>query len=403
MPTRHASRPDDPTLSAHLLDPRHIGVVDLDRWRTLADRAAEPNPYFRMEYVLANVYERDVDARLMVVSEDDRWIACLPVVHRGPSRVLPLPHMAALTDEYSLLGTPLIDRDRVPVAADALVGAMHARWGAAAVLIDLLGLDGPVGPAMLRAAERRGLRPIALRRFERAAWRKVEDEAAPGQPGKGTDVARLRRRARRLAKDLGGVVQLADRTNAQDAPEAFLAMENSGWKAEQGTALGSTPEDAAFFRRICKDMAAVGLLRLMALEVDGRAVAMECHLRDGDAQFSFKIAYDHELSAYSPGAQLDLQLFEGFGAQGLTVVDTCSSPSNAHMNRLWPHRRQMQTLLLPTGSRSSVLVRPFVAGKAFARSLRADLVKLRRGGVDGVWSAAFAAVVTTWESAAGLV
>ena len=168
----------------------------------------------------------------------------------------------------------------------------------------------------------------------------------------------------------------------------------------------SAPRSIVFFPLAIWDMI-VGIIARADWRgpkvLNGRAIAMECHLRDGDAQFSFKIAYDHDLGAYSPGAQLDLQLFEGFGAQDLSFVDTCASPANEHMNRLWPHRRQMQTLLLPTGARSSVLVRPFVAGKAMARSIRADLVRLRRGGVDGVWSAAFAALVTTWESAAGLV
>lgn len=402
MDALRESRTLDSGLTSHALDPRDLDVVELDRWRTLADRAAEPNPYFRPEYVLANALERDRSVSLIVIRDGERWVACLPITQRTASRALPLPHVGALTDEYSLLGTPLVDRDAVGAAADALVESNQESRGPAALMIDQLAFDGPIGPALLAAAEARGLRPITLRQFERAAWRRTDDSAAPGQPGKDTDVKRLRRRARRLAEELGGSVQVADRTEESDAAEVFLAMENSGWKAEHGTALGSTAADAAFFRRICRDMSGAGLLRIISLEVNGRPLAMECHLRDGDALFSFKIAYDHGFSSFSPGAQLDLHLIEGFATQGLALVDTCASPANAHMNRLWPHRRPMRTLLLPSGARSSVLVRPFVAGKAMVRSVHKDLARLRRGTVEGAGSAVLAAATTTLEGTAYL-
>lgn len=403
MDTPRESRTLGSGLTSHLLDPRDLSVAELDRWRTLADRAAEPNPYFRAEYVLANALERRRSVSLIVVRDADRWVACLPITQRAASRTLPLPHVGALTDEYSLLGTPLIHRDDVRAAADALVESNQESRGPAALIIDQLAFDGPVGPALLAAAEARGMRPITVRRFERAAWRKTDDAADPGKPGKDADVRRLRRRARRLAEELGGSVQVVDRTEAPEAAELFLAMENSGWKAEQGTALASTSEDAAFFRRICREMAGAGLLRIISLEVNGRPLAMECHLRDGDALFSFKIAYDHAFGSFSPGAQLDLHLIEGFAGQGIAIVDTCASPANAHMNRLWPHRRPMRTLVLPSGARSSVLVRPFVAGKSMVRSVQKDVARLRRGTVKGVGSAVFAAATSTWEGTAYLL
>ena len=142
MDAQRESRTLGSGLTSQVLDPRDLGVVELDRWRSLADRAAEPNPYFRAEYVLANALERRTSVSLIVIREGERWVACLPTTHKAPSRSLPLPHIAALTDEYSLLGTPLVDRDTVGAAADALVESNQESRGTAALMIDQLAFDG---------------------------------------------------------------------------------------------------------------------------------------------------------------------------------------------------------------------------------------------------------------------
>jgi CelD/BcsL family acetyltransferase involved in cellulose biosynthesis len=353
------------------LDPATADAAGLAAWRDLADRAAEPNPFFRPEFVLANVVERHVPARLLVVLDGSRWLACLPVQHRPASLRFPLPVLAAVTDEYSFCGTPLIDRDALDAAADGLLELMRAQRRAAAVMIGVFETGGPVGAALAAAAERAGIRLSEHSSFERAGWRRSGQNHFPGPNFDRTDRKELRRRTRLMARELGGEPTVVDRTMDPEAWDEFLAMENSAWKAERGTALGSTSQDAAFFRRMCAGLSRSGQFELVSLVAGGRTVAMESHLIDGPVLFSFKIAHDPAYRRFSPGTLLKYRMIERLEGSSQDVGDSCAAPTNAHMNRLWPDRRVMRTILVPTRSPFGSFVPVVLAGRTVGRLVRA--------------------------------
>lgn len=366
-----------PAVQTMRVRPGEVTDTDLSAWRDLADRAAEPNPYYRPEFLLADAVERAVDVDLLVVREDDRWLACLPVVDRPPSRTLPLRYLDGFVDEYVLCGTPLVDREAIDVGVDALVGTVQSERGAAALLLRVLPADGPIAEAIDRVTRRRGIEPIISNTYERASWRRAPDGESAGTQLKASDLRVLGRRARRLQEALGGDIRVVDRTPEPESWDAFMAMEQSGWKAQWGTALGSTARDAAFFRRMCTDMSAAGHLEVVSLVAGQQSVAMEVHLPDGDVLFSFKIAYDDRYRPFSPGTQLSFLVVEGLQERGFRLADSCASAENTHMNWLWPHRRPIRTLFLPSGSRTSRLVRPALWAKSQARRIRDEVTRRR--------------------------
>ena len=74
---------------------------------------------------------------------------------------------------------------------------------------------------------------------------------------------------------------------------------------------------------------------------------MKCNLRAGDAVFCFKIAFDEEFAKFSPGIQLELDNVERFH-EGSAWMDSCATPDHPMINRLWPDRRRIRTVLLPS-------------------------------------------------------
>lgn len=363
--------------------PDAVTEEDLSAWRDLADRAVEPNPFYRPEFLLANVIERGVRIDLLVVREGERWLACLPVVDRPPSRTLPLRHLEGFVDEYVLSGTALVDRDAIDAGIDGLIWSIEADRDAAALLLRILPAGGPIAEAIDRVAAHRGIRPIISQTYERASWRRPADGEPSGTRLKTSDRRILGRRARRMQEALGGDIEVIDRTTDPKSWDAFMTMERSGWKEERGTALGSTDRDAAFFRRMCADMSAAGHLEVVALVVGGQPVAMEVHLPDGDALYSFRIAYDDAYRPFSPGTQLSFLVIEGFQDQGYRFADSCASPDNTHMNWLWPDRRPVHSLFLPSGSRASQLVRPALWAKNQARRFRDEVIGRRPSSAKG--------------------
>lgn len=356
------------------MDPARVGTADLAAWRTLADRAAEPNPFYRPEYLLSNVDERHGDVRLLVVRDDRHWLACLPIREVPANRTFPLPHVEALVDPYSVSSTPLVDRDEVQRGVDGLLAFVGDEHGASALLLAMFPPDGPVGTALTAVAPSRRIHPIVYLDGTRAAWHRSPEDRPNGAGINESERHRLARRARGLERELGAGLQVVDRAHDPVAWDVFLALEASGWKAEAGTALASTASDAAFFRRMCAGMSATGHLELVALEAGGRTAAMECHLIEDRATFVIKIAYAADLHRYSPGYLLGVRVLDGFDQQGLHLADSCAAEGNAHIDRLWPARRRIQTILLPTGARSARLVGPTVRAKRLARHVRDDLL-----------------------------
>ena len=131
------------------------------------------------------------------------------------------------------------------------------------------------------------------------------------------------------------------------AVEAFLALEASGWKGEAGTAMRSAAH-AEFFRETCAGFAAAGRLQLVALTGGDRSLAMQCNLRAGDGVFCFKLGVDEEFARYSPGVQLQVDNVHLFhGDETLQWADSCADPSNQMINRLWPDRRHLVSVMVP--------------------------------------------------------
>ena len=358
-------------------------------WTALADRAAEPNPFLRPEFVLPAAEERAPEIELLVVRDEARWLACLPVRRTRRWRHLPLPALDRWSPEYGYCATPLVDRDAIAPAVEGLFAALAAERRGSFLVLDQIPPDGPVGRAITAEAGRRGVRPVVFWDFQRAAWfRRAPEEDLEAQPGPAISrrsLSRLRSQGRQLGRELGGELEVVDVSADPAAWDEFLALENSGWKAERGAPVGAAPEDAAFFRAMCARMNATGRLELLSMRCAGRTVAMECHLVDEACLYSFKIAYDPALHDYSPGAVMQSRMIERFARDGLRLADACSDPENAAMNRMWPDRRRLQILLLPTGAPSARLLRPALAALTGGRVTRDRVVnplraRLNRGG-----------------------
>ena len=172
----------------------------------------------------------------------------------------------------------------------------------------------------------------------------------------------LRRLERRLAEI--GTLEYRELQNRDDAAQwidAFLELENRGWKGKRGSALACREADRGFFVRWASEAARRGRLMMLALAVGGRTVAMKCNVLAGAGSYAFKITYDEDYARYSPGVLLEMENIRRFHARGdLQWMDSCADPANWMMNHIWPDRRRIATLVMPGGN---------FAGPLFVRTL----------------------------------
>ena len=107
---------------------------------------------------------------------------------------------------------------------------------------------------------------------------------------------------------------------------------------------------------------------------------MQCNLRDGGVLFAFKVAYDPAFARHSPGALLEAEAIDVFHEDPeLVVVDSCAAPDSSLVNRMWPDRRRLQTLLIPTGAPHARLLGTALRGEVLTRRILQRPRAPRRG------------------------
>lgn len=320
---------------------------DIAAWRDLAGRAAEPNPFFEAEFVLA---ARGLEGRkvsLLVAEEADGWVACMPVVRVAHWRGLPVPALAAWRHRYSYLGTPLVDCERRASAIGALVEiacgkGSHGFFTA----LEWFPGEGTLAIELEHALLERDQVGVLAERFERAMVHRRPEPTYLEDRLSSKRRKELRRQRRQLETALGATLEVTNHSGPSGV-EAFLEMEAGGWKGRSGTALGSRREDAAFFRAMSAAFARDERLQILSFEAEGRSVAMQCNLLAGDGLFCFKVAYDDAFAKCSPGTQLEAEAIDVFHQEtGAAWMDSCADPSNELINRLFADRRALQTVLV---------------------------------------------------------
>jgi CelD/BcsL family acetyltransferase involved in cellulose biosynthesis len=360
------------------IDLRAPSASDLARWRELATRAIEPNPFFEPEYVLplARGLGQQAEVRLLVARDGEEWQACLPVYptknwHRIPLRSLSTWRGHVL---YGLLGTPLVSSDRAEESLSALLDGMRqAEPRTRFAGLDWVADDKAMSEPLAGALSSLSPAPLPFSRFERAALRRRPEPTYLEETLSSKHRRELRRQRRKLAEALDGEPEMVERAGEDAAYERFVALEGAGSKGDRGVVVNADPGHVEFFMEMCRGFAEMGRLQLLELNSSGPVVAAKCNLLAGDTIFCFKIAYDEKWSAYSPGIMLESDMIEYFHDESsASFMDSCADPNNAMINRLWPDRRPITTHAMPAGALSGLATRSALALGRSAQARKRD-------------------------------
>lgn len=326
---------------------------DVDAWKSLAEHSIEPNPFFEPEFLIPALRYLDPEhkARVLVIAEDADMLLCLPVVPAGRWRRFPFPVLVAWRHDYAFLGTPLVHEASVETASAAfaehlLKGSAPARFA----VLERVDVNGQVLQALRSALNRQS---VISQSFARPVLHRRPDGDYLASLGRERR-RRLQQRRRALEREVGPV-HVVDHAGDSDGARRFLDLEASGWKGVAGTAFASNPSHSAFYEEMAAQFAAEGRLELLALQTEtGSVLAMATRLIAAEGVFSFKIAYDEQYRKFGPGRLLDVALLSEFDQRPRQEwVDSCTGVENEFKESLFPERRSVGTVLLPTGARTS--------------------------------------------------
>ena len=350
-----APAPRAANLRLTVRDWRDLDTADeVARWDALAQWAAEPNPFFESWYLLPSLKALDPagTVRLACFEADGELAGILPLRRNWAYYGYPIPHWWGWRHPNCFLGVPLVARGLETAFWSSLLQWADAHAGPALMLhLSHLPLAGPVAASLREACTDSGRAWALVDREERALLASglspeaYLDAALPAKKRK-----ELRRQQRRLAEV--GSLCVERHEGAEGLAQwidDFLALERSGWKGAEGSALASSGATERLFREALQGAAARGRLERLALTLHGKPIAMLASFLTPPGAYSFKTAFDEAFARFSPGVLLQLENLTMLERSDIDWTDSCAAADHPMIDHLWRERRAIGRINVAIG------------------------------------------------------
>ncbi|WP_081158730.1 GNAT family N-acetyltransferase [Ensifer aridi] len=322
----------------------------------LSNRAIEPNVFFTGRF-LAPAMPRLEDRviRLAVIrdniEERSRIRFLMPFSIEKPGFSIGATIIRAWSNPFGPLGTPLLDAEDAAETISNLYEALAAPSSGLPPILVLpdLRLKGKFAQLARAVAISENLPLTVTDTFSRPMLESLLD--GPTYLRKAISPAHLKE-LRRQWNNLGKEGTLA--YNVARRPdeirlrlEEFLALEASGWKGRERSAMIMDRFRAAFAREAVTNLAEADSVRIHTLDLNGRAIAAIVVLLMAGEAYAWKTAYDERYAKFSPGKLLVAELTEWhLDDANIVRSDSCAVPDHPVMSRLWQEREEMGTLVI---------------------------------------------------------
>jgi CelD/BcsL family acetyltransferase involved in cellulose biosynthesis len=308
-------------------------------WDELWRRSDVALPLLRAEVLAQWVEHFSPSGRFhaLVVADDSRWLAALPLVSCRVGRVLPAGGLPC--NPWSPCGDLLCDAAGETDAVMDSLAAVAGELPWPLLWLNDAAIETPRWQGLLHACNRAGI--SAMGHVQCRVGRLEIDhnwDAYQKRLAKNHRQA-MNRAARRLAAE--GTLEFESSSQFEPADvepwlrEAF-AVEDLSWKGASGTSVLRTPGMFAYFAAQAKQLAGWGQLQTAALRLNGRMLAFMYGYRAKDVCFAHKIGYDPSFSAHSPGQLLFFYLLERFHADDETRALDFMGPLTQSLSRWRP-------------------------------------------------------------------
>ena len=262
-----------------------------------------------------------------------------------------------LSNEFMPLGTPLIDRDCAGEACETLLRLLADPSMNLPSVIDFTHLRRTENAFkhLTKAAESLGLPFAEANTHDRAALFSSQDRDDTSARETKDFTALSKKRLRELNRQMRKLSETAEiqfeiaktQDEILDAFEGFMTLELKGWKGRHGTALYNHKSIAAFSRQIVASLAATNGCEIHTMKQNGKTIAGLIWLgRKGDLA-PWKMAFEENLSLYSPGMlMMQLSTNQIAARKSFKRADSLAVTDHWMMNRIWSGRIEITDLAI---------------------------------------------------------
>jgi len=309
---------------AELTDPQAFLDLEAD-WETLSGAAVTDLPFLRSDWfrIWWSHFGEGRKLCLLTARREGRLVLAVPLMEERESSVSgPLLTLHSVTNAHSFRYQLLVARGE-EASVDALWDHLRRRPRPWHVLeFERFPTGYAADQELIRVARASGS-PVGVWEGGTSPYLAIEGDwdryFASLKPKFRSN---LRNRVKRLEK-LGplGYECVASVEECEAALRDAFAIEESGWKGSERSAIASNERLARFYTDWGRHAARRGWLRLWFLLLDGKRVAFEYDLEYKGVLYCLKIGYRPELHPFSAGQVLKATVLERAFREGLREYD----------------------------------------------------------------------------------
>lgn len=322
------------------LDARFVAA-----WEDLASRCLEPNLFLTPSFVLPALEHLTPNLAPVLVaieSSDRTELHGLGIFVRSRgSRHMPLDYYYSYRCPHTFRTGMLFDVEHAGAACEHFFRFARSGFaGCYAVEFRQLATSTCQGTMMFDVAKRLNLDWCELDRYERAFLdpEEVNPDTYLNDVLSYKRRGEVRRSQRRL-QDLGDVRFIAHEGDAVDrrVVDAFLVLENNGWKGQSGSSLLANPAHKAFFCELVRRCSENHRVVFTELQLDGTPIGSTANFIVNDVAFAFKFGWDTSFEKLSLGI-LQAVTFATHSPEifkEVRCIDSCTE-RDSFVQKLWP-------------------------------------------------------------------
>ena len=334
----------------------------IEHWENLAAHALEPNPSYEWWMLIPALQHQlpgsDVRVALLFAADAsplDKGALCgiVPFEVRTRHGGLPARVIRFWNHIYAVSATPLLRRDCAHACLRAFFEWIYLTQPAHTLIhLSDVRSNGEFLPVLTATVNEGRLGHLFEDIWQRAMFRPKRDADEYVQSiSTSHHRHEWRRQERRLAEH--GLLTYDSLEPTQDAGpwlDEFVRLEMSGWKGREGTAFGCDERHLKWLTEVVTQAHNRRRLMILALRLDGKAIAMRINLVSPPGSYAFKIAFDEKFLKFSPGVLLELQNIRCLhGIPAIEWMDSVAVSNHPLMNRVWIDRVAVVSVLVAPG------------------------------------------------------
>jgi hypothetical protein len=336
VPSQSETYPTDKLISTITVRSLDALIPHISPWDQLAWKAPQKIPNLLPAWIDAFLRHR--------LTPNERWFCSFAYFGDRLVGVLPIivtPHVL-LGSAWPILRTPF---DVHTPSGDVLLDPDYAAAAFKALMTELcsqvpnhLGLDLKAvrSSSSLWQALEDGVDGYVIHRGMRSKWSRldVDGDFNAYQASLGKIRENVRRGRRKLERR--GVVSIEMRKGSDASEEffaEFLALEASGWKGRNRTAMLNDTNVVAFYTTLIRNFAAQGYWEWHAIRVDGQLVVAGMGVRCGAGLMLPKYAFNEDFADCVPGSLLIGEIVKD--AFSRPDLDEINPMSKSAPDRFW--------------------------------------------------------------------